>query len=385
MRTATTRRTRELEQRVEASWMDGLRQLGLRVIPEHNLNDDPDTPDVIPGDVQYVAVWMAKRRADGPTREAAIVPVAVRIGNDASGITGWDAEKKVWVSYPTLLLRLTRHAILAPEVEGALDQRPRKQEQRQEQLAQFFRAGLMAGLRFCDRPTMLLVHAQNFRMHLPWVQNSNVEKDRIQFRSRPVQRLAVAGRQLRLVRIRDGEETPQWWAPADDEQSAPGFSSGLWVDRSAADPGLRVFASTAEKPDTAKDAAVTASKSAPRTNLKGEEVFDTDKPAWNPDLVEIAVLGCRSEHALQEDGRTGIRPDVPEAWAALAHQLRQAPDYRGTLKLPLPLHLAKLATEYVLPVKGDGAGSAGLAPEDPEGAGDALEDPALEELDEEEG
>jgi RNaseH domain of pPIWI_RE len=33
----------------------------------------------------------------------------------------------------------------------------------------------------------------------------------------------------------------------------------------------------------------------------------------------------------------------------LVHQLRRAPDYRDTLALPLQMHLATLAEEYVLP------------------------------------
>ncbi|SMD24608.1 RNaseH domain-containing protein [Lentzea albidocapillata] len=45
----------------------------------------------------------------------------------------------------------------------------------------------------------------------------------------------------------------------------------------------------------------------------------------------------------------GCHPDKgddPEALALVVHQQRQAPDYSDALRLPL--HLAKLAQEYVL-------------------------------------
>jgi hypothetical protein len=78
--------------------------------------------------------------------------------------------------------------------------------------------------------------------------------------------------------------------------------------------------------------------------------IDTDKAAWNPALVEVAVLGCHPG-----DG------DVPEALALAAHQLRQAPDLPDALSLPLPLHLAGLAQEYVLPTQNEDSGGGGEA------------------------
>ncbi|MCF6476694.1 DUF3893 domain-containing protein [Nonomuraea sp. MG754425] len=104
----------------------------------------------------------------------------------------------------------------------------------------------------------------------------------------------------------------------------------------------RVFYSTTPKPVQFKSSAVEADKLALRPlragKRKGEMTIDTDKPAWSPGLVEIAVLGCD-----QEDG------DDPESLALAVHQLRQPPDYPEALSLPLPLHLAGLGQEYVLP------------------------------------
>ncbi len=45
-----------------------------------------------------------------------------------------------------------------------------------------------------------------------------------------------------------------------------------------------------------------------------------------------------------------MKGDDPLSWAALAHCQRDLADtYKSTTVLPLPLHLAKQAAEYVLP------------------------------------
>jgi hypothetical protein len=123
-------------------------------------------------------------------------------------------------------------------------------------------------------------------------------------------------------------ETPQWFAPT----TRPGFSAGLWEDPT----NPHVFASTTGKASTAKNAAVAASKLAPRTNMVGNQTIDTGENAWNPQLLEITV-------AALQDG------DDPAQWAAVAHQLRYPADYRDPLALPMPLHLAQLCRQYVLP------------------------------------
>lgn len=63
-------------------------------------------------------------------------------------------------------------------------------------------------------------------------------------------------------------------------------------------------------------------------------------------------LGCLSKQALSDAGCSDVVPDRPATWAALTHQLRLHDDY-VPLSSPLPLHLAKLAEAYVLPVEPD--------------------------------
>ncbi|MYX07425.1 DUF3893 domain-containing protein [Streptomyces sp. SID8375] len=70
--------------------------------------------------------------------------------------------------------------------------------------------------------------------------------------------------------------------------------------------------------------------------------------AWNPQALELTVLGCLSEAAKPAAGRTNRTPDRPSVVAAAAHQLRFHDDYHPRPRL-LPLRLAKPAEEYVLP------------------------------------
>jgi len=177
-----------------------------------------------------------------------------------------------------------------------------------------------------------MTHAQNLRSWWPSLTNSAVIRDQVGFGG-TTGNAALYGRGLRHIRVRDSDsfETPQWFAP-NENTGRPGLAEGLWLAADAG-PGNRVFGSTTAKPVTASHAAVSASKLVPRSAERPR--IDTGQHAWNPSLLEIAVLACG----------TG---DNPEAFAALAHQLRISPDHRDALKLPVPLHLASLAAEYVL-------------------------------------
>ncbi|WTX76421.1 RNAseH domain-containing protein [Streptomyces sp. NBC_00647] len=144
-----------------------------------------------------------------------------------------------------------------------------------------------------------------------------------------------------------GRETPQWWGNAAPGE-VNGLPQGLWVEEEdAIRSSGRIFYSTTPQAGTFRDSAVEADKIAPRPLRqgpnKGKPTIDTHIPAWNPGLVEIAVLGCHPDAG-----------DSPEALALAVHQLRQAPDYLDALSLPLPLHLASLAQHYVLPTVAEG-------------------------------
>jgi hypothetical protein len=87
-------------ERMLAVWRDSVRQLGVRAIPQHTLGD------AVPTDMQYVGLWMIKRRADGPTHRAQHLPVAVIISPNQPTVRGTAPGLQDWVDYRTLLLYL---------------------------------------------------------------------------------------------------------------------------------------------------------------------------------------------------------------------------------------------------------------------------------------
>lgn len=307
--------------RADAAWADGMRQIGMRIVPQHSLGD------AIPEKLNQLAFWMVKRRSDGPTGRQQFTPIAVLIRPDQSCIMGRSPATQGWVPYPDLLKGLTGQ-VRADQL--------RSRVQQQAEAAAFIQTTLYA-LR--GAPTLAATDAHNSRDHWPWQTNRALIMDKIQIGGAPVQRLALHGKQLRLARLRerDRDETPQWWAPKDEEHA--GIAKGLWIPADAS-AGNRVFGSTIEKAGT-HTLSVDATKLTTHVNGRGRQEINSGKNAWNPDLLEVAMIG------LQEG-------DDPEAWAMFLHQQRSPDDYRNGLALPLVMHLAKLASEYALPHEGPG-------------------------------
>ncbi|MFI9323530.1 pPIWI_RE module domain-containing protein [Kitasatospora aureofaciens] len=373
-----------LGHRTRNAWDDGLRQLGARTVPLGEIGEG------LPEGLRYAALWMVRKNRTTRNRWAAYVPVGVLITPDPAGtgaarVEGWDPDAHggagAWVPYPLMLTRLTRRAEIEPllpgprqatdaqEAESPAEQeatgRPspwQNREQQRREAAEWLHQ-LRSSLR--AQPTVLFAEAHNARQHWTWLQDGRVERDRIQDGLAPARHLDP---DLRLVRVRAGArgETPQWWGLAKGGKPN-GIQQGVWQPDEAPD-GARVFNSTTAKPVTAKHAAVTADKLSTRPILqgkrKGEPTVDTDQNAWLPGLLEIVVLGCH-----EEDG------DDPRAFALLTHLLRQSPDYTQATALPLPLHLAGLAQEYVLPTpkSGDAADEGGAAGEAWTGSGSSAE------------
>ncbi|MFJ4903459.1 pPIWI_RE module domain-containing protein [Streptomyces sp. NPDC088727] len=333
------------EFRAAKAWDDGLRQLGVRVHPEHNLGEQ------LPQGLRYLATWMVRKNARSRTRWASHVPVAVLVTpqpsvEGAARVQGWDEQARAWVPYPVMLLQLTRraeiprHAVPAPRDTGKPASLPSWWADRAQQRrnAEEWLEKVLRSVR--GTPTVLLAHGQNMRSHWTWLQDGNVVADKFRGGHAPARRLDP---DLRIVRVRSarGRETAQWWGLNPDPNSANGLPAHLWTDPSATLGETRVFWSTTPKAQTFK-LSVAADKLAPRVNTKGKLTIDTGEAAWNPGLVEVSVLGCHPQ-----DG------DVPEALALAVHQLRQAPDLPDALSLPLPLHLAGLSQEYVLPTRAE--------------------------------
>jgi hypothetical protein len=311
----------KLKHRADAAWADGLRQVGMSFVPQHTL--DPAVPERL----NQLAFWIVRRNNTETSKNKQFTPIAVLMRPDQDSIMGRTPDTPTWVPYPELLKGLTG-LVRGPELKTA--------EQQAAETARFIRQ-VLYNLR--GEPTVVLTHAQNIRSRWQWLENGRLIPDKIQAGNGPVQDLALHGKHLRLIRLRDGErnETAQWWAPVNEEIA--GTSKGLWVP-AGADDGNRLFYATTGK-TSSHHGRRDDTKLTPRPGGKERP----NESAWNPTLLEIAVAGCAPG-------------DNPEVWAMYVQQQRFADDYRDALKLPLVLHLAELAREYALPY-GDALAQAG--------------------------
>lgn len=320
---------KSLDERAESSWLDGFRQLGQRLHPKHSLGS------AIPDDLQYIGLWLVKRDADAqlPRHRHHLIIVRTRRSGAHFLAEGWNDEDQAWLSYPNYLVWLSTRKYPAAETD-------RLRVSQQADVARTIKAMLYEAR---STPTLLFVHGYNMRSYWPWLGNANIVPDQIQFGDGPAQPLTLYGPLLRIVRLmsNDRDETPEVYAPRDSPEDH-GLSSGIWLEDGQPEDD-RVFYSTTEKPSTGKSKSVKMTKIVARP----QRPQDPAVQGWNPGLVEIFVQGCLSATALADADLPG-EADVPEDWAALTHQLRRTADYRAPLKLPLPLHLAKLAGEYVL-------------------------------------
>ncbi|GAA2248884.1 hypothetical protein GCM10010145_15300 [Streptomyces ruber] len=313
--------------RAAAAWSDGLRQTGMRLVPQHTLGDA-----LIPAELNQVAFHLVERRLDGPTGKQQFTPIAVLIRPGAKCVLGKSADMNEWVPYPELLKALTGR------VEG------RRNSTEQSALMAAFVKKTLAQLR--STPTLVLAHAQDVRKRWPWLRNDGLERDKLGLDGGPVQRIGLYGKRLRVVRIADGsrDETPACWAereelsPELEGKQRGGIAMGLWRSGARGDSD-RVFYSTIGKSSTQTKLTNDDAKLTPHTNASGNSAYRPTVNAWNPDLLELTV-------ACLQPG------DDAEVWAAFVHQQRFSEDYRDGrdgLALPLILHLAQLADDYALP------------------------------------
>ncbi|GAA1801323.1 hypothetical protein GCM10009682_23940 [Luedemannella flava] len=182
---------------------------------------------------------------------------------------------------------------------------------------------------------LMLTHAQNLRSEWKFVSNSQVKLDLLGFGADNPQPIAKYPG-LRHIRVRTAEagETPECFGFSTSE---PGQPLGLW--RYVFD---RVYGSTGSKPMSASNAIKSVSKIAPYEHKDEMRAPKASAHVWNQQFIELFVAA--------------IQPgDVPDHWAALAHDLRWAAPYSDvTTTLPWPLHLAKQVDEYLLPAKING-------------------------------
>jgi hypothetical protein len=315
--------------RAEAACRDGLRQLGAFSAPAHRAGTE------VPVDLQYVALWVVRKQATKTTKRASrhLVAVRVRPADPEHPVRGWDDHAQDWIPYADLLLSLAAGGGAAADVPAIGLRQLRTVEDERADIERRVRAILF---QVRNEPTLLLANAGNLRDSWRWLGNGTLVRDKLGFAGELDQRLGVFGEQLRVVLLRDRnsrDEVPQWYASGKDND-APGFGVGLWVSQEAA-PDNRVFASTADVPKNFPKIPRGLRKLA---GGQGAAAAPT-MTAWNPQYLELTVLGFPEQ-------------DKAVTWASIAHQLRFHDDY-VPLARPLPMHLAKLAEEYLSPQPAD--------------------------------
>ncbi len=319
--------TKNLSHRAKSGFRDLLRQLGVQAEPpeikiEKLENKKLENDELQPKIINYVSVWMIRQNSptssDGSKVE---VPVMVYMTSNSTEIKATaPGLGREWLPYREVLLRIARG-----EIHGY--QNP------QEAVAKFIKPKLNDVLSLGD--TLLLCHAQNFRSAWKWLTNGNITKDKVKFGVEKPIPVEDFNSNLRIVRIRDSQshETPEWYAQNDGDGN--GFSEGIFK------MGERVFASTYNTPKTFK---LNRSLSKASNWINKNNVVNPPSPDayyFNPGLVELTVACIQSK-------------DNPLLWTIITHELRHlALHYDEPLKLPLPLHLAKLIEEYVLLISDD--------------------------------
>ena len=311
----------QLKERARSSVRDLLRQFGvIGLLPAITTKSRKTKQELdqlsIPQSLHYLGIWIAKQSSKtSPTHIDIDLPVFVHMASDSWGIEvlipGWSD----WLPYS--------------QAQLALLNQPINRTLRTEEICQFLLETLDRCLpNFGD--TLLFCHAQNLRGIWKWLGNEQITKT--------LPKDLKQHERLRIVRLRTGDhEIPEWYAQNDQ---AYGFASGIF----AIGDSSHVFASVREKPLTmkklSKEASKAFSQTKPNKKTQQMETYDPrpDVRAWNPGICEITISCERPEDALM--------------CAIVTNELRYhcASHFHSPTVYPIPLHLASLLNEYLLPL-----------------------------------
>lgn len=305
--------------RLRMALLDAIRQCGRQPQPVTTSGALSATDD---SSSNLVGIWLIKTYAKhSPTGQTAHIPFVVLLPADDDRVLcrapGWDD----WRPYAEGLLALARNdATSYPKVRDA---------------ARFIATTIEEDLTALGGSSIVMVMRRNLSEAWPYIANKHLVADHIRFGSedlRPIRDLPG----LRLLRLRDAtdQETAEWFARDGAKASV---TKGLFRI------GERVFASTYGRPKQFKISPEQSKTQAyqvrhPKTGEIITKEADPSAYSWNPGIVEVTVAAMQ-------------RGDDPARLAFVPHILRaQAVHFDEALALPLPLHLAKLAQEYVIPI-----------------------------------
>ncbi|GAB2481094.1 hypothetical protein GCM10027063_24030 [Promicromonospora xylanilytica] len=332
----TTSGEGDLDFRAEAAWADGLRSLGISLVPPHSKNPS------LPESIDQVAFWQVRRNVTGNVPKAVWMPIAVLVKPDQARVLARTPESQGWIPYNQLLCELATAEPRPKELSNA--------QRQTEEMARFLRVTLPA---LKGRPLLLLAEAANLRTRWTWLTDSGLEADRISLGEPDTMRLATHNKQLRVVRVRTDAgrlETPMWWATPRGDKPA-GFTKTVLQAEDAGEAN-RVFYSLAEKNSKLN----THNKALRKLTGDGAKAPSPDKAAPVPRMIELTVAGL----APSDD-------DVAAAaWATFVHQQRFTADYPEGRALPYALDLCKRAGDYAFPESAREEEEDFPAPEGPE-------------------
>ena len=303
--------------RATAAVRDLLRQFGVLGVQPQVLNKARAAHPIIPDPLHYLCVWLIKQyAASSHTHIPQMLPLVVHMASDTREVFVKARGFTDWLSYPDTLLALANG-----QAQGV--RKPRE--------ALPFIVDTLNRFIPTVAHVILFYHAQNFRSVWTWLTNENVTKEL----PPPLSKY----KHVRIVRIRTGEhETPEWYAQS--EEIPYGFAKGIFTLGQSG----HIFASIREKPPTTQNLSKELSKGMSRTKTDKEGTIKNIAPnptvaAWNPGIVEMTVSCDQSDEALM--------------CAAIVDELRHgmAPHYNHPTVYPIPLHLASLIEEYVLPLE----------------------------------
>lgn len=311
----------ELPQKAITSFLDLLRSLGVQITPPHIVISSA----TLPNPITYVGLWLVDRTSKTSAHgKQQLIPIMVKIRSDSQAIEATFNGLSDWIPYDEALRKINQEGKsitgdnneLKKEIKGFIKRMLQSKELR-------------------GKDTLLICDAQNIRRYWTWLQDKQISQEGVVFATEPPQLIP----KLRVVRVRQDGETPEWYALHDKaKQEVKLFDDLVELEQiSVATEGLfytdsnkRIFLSIGKKSNTM-----------PKEKLDFSKL---DKPQlnWsNPAILELTVA-C-------------IQPgDEPEDWAILTHELRRmALQYKDTLARPIVLHLASQMAGYVLMVDED--------------------------------
>lgn len=321
-------KAKEVPHRALAAFGDGMRQIGIRLLPPHS--DDLKIPD----DLDQVAFWLVRRNTTAEVHHSLYTPIALLIRPGQPRIMARTADSEDWMTYPQLLCELATSPPRADHLKYEDAQR--------EEVARLIRTTLPS-LR--GRNTLVLAEATNLRSRWPWLTDEGLTEDTIRLGEGQTKALAVHGPKLRVIRTRlenSRAETPAWWATSTkDADEIAGFTTGLWR-REDTKPISRVCYSLTEK-NAKLNSHPAAARKFTDYHHNGVKAAKPGETMPVPRLLEITVAGL---------ARTDLRESAAD-WAMFVHQQRYCAEHPEGLQLPYALAMAQRTNEYALPHEAD--------------------------------